>query len=218
MPNSFQDITEHVEQVTGLVRFIQIDMCDGRFVQNKTFPFQPKDAASVEALMNESVPLPAWEDIEYEFDLMVTDASKRIEDWVRMGARRLVFHIDAESNLLEELDNLDYFWREQVDIGLAIRTTTDIETLDSYINYIDYIQCMGIEQIGYQGQDFDPRVLNQVHMLKEKYPDLPVQVDGSVNHQTAERLVSAGADRLIVGSSFWNALSPEDELDWYRAI
>jgi ribulose-phosphate 3-epimerase len=59
---------------------------------------------------------------------------------------------------------------------------------------------MGIEHIGFQGELFDEKVLIQIKGLKERYPDLIISVDGSVNEDTAPLLVEAGANRLIVGS------------------
>ena len=39
---------------------------------------------------------------------------------------------------------------------------------------------MGIEHIGFQGQDFDDRVLEQIKTLREKFPDLIISVDGEL--------------------------------------
>ena len=92
------------------------------------------------------------------------------------------------------------FIRDSIQIGLAINTTTPIEQIFPLVNDIDFVQCMGIEKIGFQGQDFDERVLSQIKALKEKFPDLIISVDGGVNFKTAPELIQAGVSRLIAGS------------------
>ena len=44
-------------------------------------------------------------------------------------------------------------------IGVAIDIQTDLELLFPLIPHIDFVQCMGIDKDGFQGQEFDPKVL-----------------------------------------------------------
>ena len=60
---------------------------------------------------------------------------------------------------------------------------------------------MGIEHDGFQGEAFDERVLDQIKKLRAKYPELSISVDGAVNEQTAQLLLKAGANRLVMGST-----------------
>lgn len=94
--------------------------------------------------------------------------------------------------------------RDSIDIGVAINSTTPVEKIFNIVNSVDFVQCMGIEKIGYQGQDFDERVLEQIKALKEKFSDLIISVDGGVTLATAPALVSAGASRLVAGSAIFN--------------
>jgi ribulose-phosphate 3-epimerase len=98
------------------------------------------------------------------------------------------------------LESLDPYFKDNLEIGIAINTTTDIKKLEPFINFVDFVQCMGIEKIGYQDEPFDERVLKQIKDLRLKYPELKISVDGSVNENTASLLIKAGADRLVIGS------------------
>ena len=147
--------------------------------------------------------MPFWEDIDFEFDLMVADAVENFDIYTKLSPKRIVFHIEAVGNLEEFkhfLEGIDVFIRDSIQIGLAINTTTPIEQIFPLVNDIDFVQCMGIEKIGFQGQDFDERVLSQIKALKEKFPDLIISVDGGVNFKTAPELIQAGVSRLIAGS------------------
>ena len=88
-----------------------------------------------------------------------------------------------------------------IELGLAINTTTPLSAIEQYLDRIDFVQCMGIEHIGQQGEPFDPRVLEQIKSLRSIYPEIIISVDGSVNEDTAPLLVQAGANRLVVGSA-----------------
>ena len=77
---------------------------------------------------------------------------------------------------------------------------------------------MGIEKIGFQGQNFDERVINQVKSLRTKYPELKISVDGSVNENTAPELIKAGVDRLIIGSALLRSFDIRENINFYENL
>ena len=66
----------------------------------------------------------------------------------------MIFHVEAETenDFKEFLESLDPYYKDNVGIGLAIDTTTDISKLEPFINLVDFVQCMGIEHDGFQGE------------------------------------------------------------------
>ena len=110
------------------------------------------------------------------------------------------------------------YTRENVEIGVALNTTTPIETIKPIISKVDFIQCMGIEKIGYQGEPFDERVLEQISELRKIYPELIISVDGSVNETTAPLLVKAGANRLVVGSAIMNSYDVRETIREFESL
>ncbi len=204
LAKDIHELRERIAQIAPLASTVQIDMCDGKFVDSFSWPMSPYDQESAEAILNEEEGLPFWDSVDFEFDLMVTKAHEQFEFFVRLGAKRIVFHIEAEGNIdafKEFLEGLDMYTRENIQIGVALNTTTSIETIKPIILFVDFVQCMGIEHIGHQGEPFDDRVLAQIAALRALYPELIISVDGSVDEDTAPRLVEAGANRLIVGSA-----------------
>jgi len=77
---------------------------------------------------------------------------------------------------------------------------------------------MGIEHIGFQGEPFNEKVIEQIKNLKEKYPDLIISVDGSVNENTAPLLVEAGATRLIIGSALNESYDVEETIREFEEL
>jgi len=175
----------------------------------------------VEGILNEEEGLPFWDSVDFEFDLMVINAHEQFEFFTRLGAKRIVFHLEAELDhpkFKEFLEGLDMYTRENIDIGLAINTTTDIEKLKPFISLIDFVQCMGIEHIGKQDEPFDERVIPQVKELRKLYPELIISIDGSVNEHTAPLLVEAGASRLIIGSVIVHSLDVRETIKEFENI
>jgi ribulose-phosphate 3-epimerase len=205
LSKNYEDMKNMIALVRGVVSVVQIDVCDGVFVPSQTWPFSTGgvDDFNFQAIINEREGMPFWEDIDFEFDLMVADAVENFHIYTKLSPKRIVFHAEAVGDLSEFknfIEGMDVYIRDSFQIGLAINTTTPVESIFPLINCIDYVQCMGIEEIGFQGKDFDERVLGQIKALKEKFPDLIISVDGGVNFETAPLLIEAGATRLVAGS------------------
>ncbi len=205
LPKNYEDMKNKISHVRGIVPVVQIDLCDGAFVPSRTWPFTTGGLEDENFLkiINEQEGMPFWEDIEFELDMMVMDAVSNFDIYTKLGPKRIIFHIEAVGNLDEFkdfLEGMDVYIRDAIEIGIAINTTTSVEKIFPLINLVDFVQCMGIDKIGYQGEGFDERVLGQVKKIKEKYPDLIISVDGGVSYETVEELAIAGAGRLIAGS------------------
>lgn len=212
---NFEELRGGLSRVVNLASTVQVDICDGVFTPHSTWPMQGSDQASVEGILSEEEGLPFWDSLDFEFDLMVINAHEQFEFFTRLGARRIIFHIEAEldkDKFKEFLEGIDMYTRENIDIGIAINTTTPIETLTPFVSYVDFVQCIGIEHIGLQGEPFDERVLDQVSSLRSMYPELIISVDGSVNEKTAPLLVKAGANRLVVGSALMASLDVRETM------
>ena len=198
----FEELKEKLSKFVNITKMVQIDICDGKFVPSTSWPMGRNDGESVQTILDEEEGMPYWEQLDFEFDLMVLNAHKQFDFFTRLGAKRIIFHLEAEteSSFKEFLESLDPYFKDNIDIGIAINTGTDIKKLEPFINCVDFVQCMGIERIGFQGEPFDERVLGQIKDLRLKYPELKISVDGSVNENTAPLLIKAGANRLVIGS------------------
>lgn len=215
MPDSIRDWEQKALYVKGLTQWAQVDVMDGQFVPSVSWPYVRGAEREFESLMHEEQGVPLWDFFNYEVDLMVKKPERVIEDWIALGMRRIIVHIESTDNMQEIIDIVKEktgekgsTWR--VELGIAIGTTTPLETIEPYIEEIDCIQCMGIEKIGFQGQQFDERVLTHVSALRERYPNSIISIDGSVNEDTAAELIASGANRLVVGSAIFTAEHPEE--------
>ena len=209
MPKNYEDLKNKIALVRGIVPIAQIDICDGIFVPSKTWPFSTGGAEdyNFHRILNEEEGMPFWEDIDFEFDLMVVDAVKNFDIYTKLGAKNIIFHLEAVGDLKEFknfLEGIDMYIREMMKIGISININASLEQIFPLINNVDFVQFMGIEKVGFQGQEFNKKVLENIKILKEKFPDLVISVDGGVNFETVPLLIEAGAMKLIIGSTIFN--------------
>jgi ribulose-phosphate 3-epimerase len=216
MPTDFADLCEKASRVKGLVPLAQIDVMDGKFVKSKSWPYREAGNANEAhflAMGTQDELLPYFDELDYEIDLMIDEPEQYIDEWLPLGASRLIFHIES---IRDEV----VFWghdvwkkgardiggQKVIEIGLAISPTTPLEALLPHLPKIDLVQCMGIAKIGYQGQPFDEQVLTLINKVRTHAPNMPISVDGGVSLETTPLLRAAGATRLVSGSAVFGAM------------
>jgi ribulose-phosphate 3-epimerase len=147
-----------------------------------------------------------WTDVKKDFGvhLMVKEPEKIIDKWIKRGAKRIIVH------LLEE-------WVEKarergVKIGLAVELHVPLEDAFPLLSQVDFVHLMSIAEIGAQGRPFEPKIFDRIKKVREKFPNLPISVDGGIDSTNYQSLIEVGADMLVVGSDFkelWNSLKKE---------
>mgnify|MGYP000420098244 CR=1 FL=1 len=188
IPETFEDLESRLLQVKGLVRSVQIDICDGRLTPSTSWPYA-EDRGELAEILEQQRGLPLWEHFDFEFDLMVLNPSREYERWIDAGATRIIFHYkEKEAVVLKEL--MAKTRERGVEAGLALHLSDPVETIEAFKDVIDSVQFMGIERIGFQGEAFDPRVLLsavQTHYGAMPRSVIPVEDVQPEPPQTEER-------------------------------
>lgn len=197
MPKNYDDLADKAGLFAGVVPIIQLDIMDGKFVPDRTWPYFPGDT-HFKSIVQEEEGMPEWNNLDFEIDLMVEKPEDQIEKWIMTGAQRIIVHVESMTDFMRIRNMVPI---GMIELGLAVNTTTELKKIDPYLDRIDFVQCMGIEKIGFQGQPFDERVLEHVRTLRAMSSDIPISIDGAVNVKTASALVKAGATRLVAGSA-----------------
>lgn len=208
IPASEAEVVEMAKQL-HFSHELHLDVVDGKFVPSIAWPYEPAGEAVAVKSHTDKYTL--------EVDLMVENPTVAAKEWVKAGADMLVFHIET-IDLASFKDVVIYDIPRSVSVGVSCSGDTLIESLFPYVEHADYIQIMGIHTIGLQGQSFDEKTFEKISRIKEKFPHIPVSVDGSVNESTVERLVKAGVDRLIVGSAIVKQENKEEAYKKLRAL
>lgn len=204
----YQSIEISAGLVKDAVKLVQLDICDGIYTERATWPYTRKDLDAYEDILMQDAGLPYWDSVNYELDLMVKNAHTLFfSDWLPLGPSHIVFHLEAEDRVsfLDFLQNLDPFYRETISIGVAINTDTDTELLRDFIDHISFVQCMGIDHIGVQGEQFSDTVLSQIEKVRALAPHITITVDGGITKNALKRLKDSGVSRFVVGSTIYTS-------------
>lgn len=202
MPDSYKDLVSYTERVSGLVSWVQIDVMDGKYTNSITWPYT-KGSKHFDEIINGDEGLPHWEDLDFGIDLMVKDPYAEAPRWLAAGASRIVLHWGSLKGgdikkLIETIKEVG------VEVCIAKVPHEDIFELEEFLPLIDSIQFMGIDKVGFQGEPFVEKVLDDVDKFHRKYPNIEIAVDGGINSDTAKEFAKLGAKRLISGSFIFN--------------
>lgn len=223
MPKSLSDLRDKMSLVSGLVPMVQVDIMDGAFVPNKTWPYIRKPDPDFARILKEEDGFPYWQELDFEADLMVSDPDLVSPEWISVGAKRIIIHVESTDHVEKTIQKVkkllpmkDSFLYTEV--GVALNPATDSKQIEPLIDQVDFVQCMGIAKIGFQGQEFDERVLEKIARLRSTHPNVTISVDGGVSLDTAPALIEAGANRLVVGSAIFGSENISKTIEEFLAL
>jgi pentose-5-phosphate-3-epimerase len=122
MPYDYDDLLEKVTQVADVVDTIQIDIMDGQFVPGKTWPYNMKDEPNFLSILREEDGLPCWDRVDFELDLMVESPDEALEQWMALGPKRVVFHVESLKDPQVALEAVQKY-REHIEISSMRRSS-----------------------------------------------------------------------------------------------
>lgn len=198
--HSFDELITLFTALQGVALGIQVDIADGQFVQNTSWPFtQQEPGKALQALS------PYTSRFELEIDCMCLYPERYLEIFAELGVTRVIIHAGST----EKMDDcITHAQNNGYKIGLAVTNQTSPEVLGAYEQDIDFVQVMGIQHIGKQGEPFDAKTVETVAHIRNLYPGLEIAVDGGVNAGTITQLLQAGANRFAPGSAITKAADP----------
>lgn len=198
---NFQELTEKIQLVEPYVRWVQLDIMDGKFVPNTAWN-KPKDLETY----NPRVFL--------EAHLMIEYPEKHAESWMRAGIKRIIFHIEAAKDP-HALIALCRTMR--VDVGVAVSPQTSVEKIKDLLGVVDMVLVLGVTP-GFAGQRFKPSVLPKIRELRKASPYLTIGVDGGMDPKTAKQAVEAGANVIVAGSFIFGSNNIEKAINELRNV
>ena len=181
----FGRLNEEIKQVEGLVELLHVDVMDGHFVPNITI------GAPVVKKIKTSIPL--------DVHLMIENPEKYLKDFAEAGAHIICVHAEAISYLKQIVVQIKALG---VKAAVSINPKTPLSAVDVVLDDVDMVLIMSVEP-GFGGQTFMPEVLPKVKELREKKPELDIQIDGGITKDNIKLAVEAGANVFVAGSSIF---------------
>ena len=142
-----------------------------------------------------------WLDVH----LMVERPERHVAEFADAGADSISVHFEATPHVHFALKAV----REAgCHAGLALNPGTPLTAVDALHGSFDHVLCMTVNP-GWGGQAWIPESNERIDALRSLLPgDLPIQVDGGVDANTAAPAVTSGAGLLVAGSSVFGAADP----------
>jgi len=175
--------------------WIHVDVMDGVFVPNLTIGIPVVKA------------IRKCTDMFLDVHLMIEKPVRYIEAFAQAGADLLSIHLEADhpTRIAEALRLMDQCGVKK---AVALRPITKAEAILPYLEQLDLVLVMTVEP-GFGGQAFMETQLDTiVHirtLIDRVNPTCRLEVDGGINPETAKRVIAAGADTLVAGSSVYGA-------------
>lgn len=188
----WQTFARDVGFVASYAPWIHVDVLDGTMVEEVTVT----DFSQLPQLKSVH---PA---ISFEAHLIVANPEKYIKPLVDAGFSRLIAHIEAN----DPRRFLDLAKYEEIEVGLAMDGSTEIDEIEPFLEEVDFVAVLSAEA-GSPGQKFLPEALEKIKLIRQNYPDLPIEVIGGITDVNARSVKEAGATRVVATSFIFK--SPE---------
>jgi ribulose-phosphate 3-epimerase len=181
------------EQVTEAERAgadrIHVDVMDGHFVPNIAI------GAPIVQSLRRVTRLPM------ETHLMISDPDFFLDEFAEAGSTSFLVHWEGNNNLHRTVQHIKTLGKRA---GVAINPATPASVLEEILPDLDQVLVMTVNP-GFGHQHFLPSTLPKIQrvaqMIEHVNPDCELGVDGGIDEVTAPKVVAAGANVLVAGTS-----------------
>lgn len=174
------------------VDFIHVDVMDGRFVPNITFGLPVAEA------VRRATRLPM------DVHLMIVEPELYVAGFVEAGADTVTIQVEACIHLHRTLTRIQELGATA---GIALCPGTPLTSITEILPFIGNLLLMTVNP-GFGGQTFIPAMLDKIRRAREllnaQNPACRLEIDGGVKSSNIRRIVAAGGDTIIAGSSIFD--------------
>src|SRR3989344_2067838 len=136
IPQNLNIVRENFGKVLGLVKKVQIDIVDGEYASAKTWPFNDNQFEEMMNIVRGEAKFPYIDDFILEVDMLVLHPVEYLGDFISLGAKSFVVHIDSTDHIQECIDTIK---NSGCRVGLGIKPSIDVDLLQSFLPQVDFV-------------------------------------------------------------------------------
>ena len=180
---------------------IHIDVMDGKYVPNTAFPIE-----KIKSFYNKtSLPI--------DIHLMIDKPEEVIDQYLKFNPSYLSFHAETCSEPKKLIKKIKL---NNCKVGLAVNSKIPVSSVLPFIDLIDFVLVMTVNA-GFGGQKFLEENLVKIKKLndlrKEKNLFFEIEVDGGITIDNSSKLIDAGADIIVSGTTIFKSSSFSDTIN-----
>ncbi len=190
---NFANLQNDLDQLKKTkVKYLHLDIMDGKFVPNISFGFP-----IIKAIRKDN-------DFIFDTHLMIEEPIRYIDQFENSGADLITVHYEACSNLDETIEKIKSCGLK---VGLSFKPKTDINNIIPYLEKIDLCLVMSVEP-GFGGQSFIEDSIEKIQKLRsyidENNLSCLIEVDGGIKDYNLKKVIDAGIDIVVSGSDIFS--------------
>jgi len=186
--------------------WLHIDVMDGHFVPNISM-----GPPIIDSLRKE-IPKSDTKASFFDCHMMVSDPEKWVPEIAKAGGDQYTFHYESTNDPVALVKLIKSYGMKA---ACAVKPGTPVDVLYPLADDLDMALVMTVEP-GFGGQKFMPEMMPKVESLREKFPNLNIQVDGGLGADTIPAAAAAGANVIVAGTSVFKAQDPKKMIQLLR--
>ena len=180
----------------SLADWFHLDVMDGQFVPNISYGMPI--IKHIKKLAQKPL----------DVHLMIERPEQYLSTFRECGADVITVHYETCPHLHRTIQQIQ---ETGAKAGVALNPHTPVSVLENVIEDLDLVLIMSVNP-GFGGQKFIYQTLNKIKAVKDmitvRNAKAVIEVDGGIGLKNAEKVLQAGADVLVAGSSVFKAENP----------
>ena len=186
------------------VQYLHIDVMDGMFVPSISF------GIPVIASIRKNSKL------IFDTHLMVEEPIRYLEDFKLAGSDIITVHAEACKHLHKTVTQIKELGLKA---GVSLNPATSLNVLEYVLEDLDMVLIMTVNP-GFGGQVFIESTLDKIKILKKMIDNtgksIDIQVDGGITIDNVNRVIDAGANIIVSGTSVFKGNIEENVAGFHK--
>ena len=186
-----EEYKAQVEAIFPFAERVHIDVTDGEFAPNLTFPETQ-----------------IWWPQEWKVDIhmIVARPSEHIETIIQLNPNMVIFHAEVEEDLVPIFERLKN--ETMIKPAVALLRSTVPETVAPAIQAAEHVLVFS-GNLGEMGGRASMMQLEKIRLIKQINSNVEIGWDGGANFSNVFNLTQSGVDVVNVGSGIMQSQNPE---------